>query len=561
MKSRLYVLLTLVLASCADRADIVCHRVDPLLKVFPENTLFMATPDTLDAAANTHVEFQFALHSDAHVKDFTVSCTDLKSSDGFVIPSPRCGVVGYVGVGDAMESPAHDVLKSASGMFPDPILEKDSYEFKPYTTFCPWLTIYVPAGTPEGVYTAEVVMKGRTGGKRFCFREKVNVRVWPVTMDEPDFPNVNWAFDMDHCMTLWNGGVPVERFSDLHREYLRQLYSIMSEAHQTMTMIPIWNVVGMKELEDGKWEFDFARFKEYVRLCQDAGALDILQTEELGHRLYPSWESPMSLFIPKLVDGKVERDGVDPDDPRVKAFYSCFIPALRSVIEELGYIDRCYIRLCDEPVDADAASYCHAAEIIREYWPDMKVLEACQTTKTVGALDTWCPQLNFWHENYDFYKERQKLGEQVWFYTCCYPRDEYPNRFIEQPLLKVRMIFWMAQKYKADGYLHWGFNYWVGDPFKETALPGTGTTLPAGDSWLIYPGDRKMLRSIRYEQHRDGIEDLTLLRMLAKKDEGAADAIVNSLITNWWVYAGKPEDYRQAKRWLLQELSEHRSDN
>jgi hypothetical protein len=148
------------------------------------------------------------------------------------------------------------------------------------------------------------------------------------------------------------------------------------------------------------------------------------------------------------------------------------------------------------------------------------------------------------------------MGDDVWFYTCCYPREEYPNRFIEQPLLKVRMLFWMAQKYKADGYLHWGFNYWVGDPFAETALPGTGTTLPAGDSWLIYPGYRKMLRSIRYEQHRDGIEDLTLLKMLAAKDEAAADAIINSLITNWWVYAGKPEDYRNAKRWLLESLSE-----
>ena len=556
MKSRFVVLFLLALTACMEKANVVCYNVDPLLKVFPENTLFMDAPDTLDAAKNTHVEFQFALHSDRQVEDFTVVCGELTGPDGAKIPAPRCGVVGYVGVGDAMEAPAHDVLKSATGMFPDPILEQDSYEFKPYTTFCPWITVFVPAGTPAGVYTADVEMKGRSGGKRFSFTKAVNVKVWPVTMQTPDFPNVNWAFDLEHCMKLWNGGVPVERYTDLHKEYLRQLYATMSEAHQNMTMIPIWNTVGMKELEDGRWEFDFTQFREYVRLCDEAGALKYLQIEELGHRLYPSWESPMSLFIPKFVDGKVERDGVDPDDPRVKAFYSCFIPALKEEVESLGWKDRCYIRLCDEPVDANAASYCHAAKIIRQFWPDMKVLEACQTTRIGGSVEAWCPQLNYWHENYDFYKKRQQMGDDVWFYTCCYPREEYPNRFIEQPLLKVRMLFWMAQKYKADGYLHWGFNYWVGDPFAETALPGTGTSLPAGDCWLIYPGYRKMLRSIRYEQHRDGIEDLTLLKMLAAKDEATADAIVNSLITNWWVYAGKPEDYRHAKRWLLESLSE-----
>ena len=64
-----------------------------------------------------------------------------------------------------------------------------------------------------------------------------------------------------------------------------------------------------------------------------------------------------------------------------------------------------------------------------------------------------------------------------------------------------------------------------------------------------------MLRSIRFEQHRDGLEDLTLLRMLAEKSPAVAEYIVNSLITNWWVYVGSPQLYRQMKRELLKALS------
>ena len=225
-------------------------------------------------------------------------------------------------------------------------------------------------------------------------------------------------------------------------------------------------------------------------------------------------------------------------------------------MEELGWGGRCYMKICDEPIDDNAGSYRDAVALIREFWPDMKVLEACQTTKITGAVDAWCPQMDYWHNNYDFYRDRKAAGDEMWFYTCCYPHAEYPNRFIEQPLLKPRMLFWMAHKYRADGYLHWGFNYWVGDPFAETSMPGTGTSLPGGDAWIIYPGDRKMLRSIRFEQHRDGIEDYTLLQMLAEKSPELADAFTGSLITNWWVYAGSPDLYRQTRRNLLKTLSE-----
>lgn len=545
-----------LLASCSEGPAVTCSPVDSLTKVFPENTLFRNAPDTLDAAGGTHVEFQFALHGAAQVEGFTVTCSDLVSEDGSRIPAPRCGVVGYVGVGDLADYPAHDVLRSSTGLFPDPILEQEEYEFEPFVTFCPWITVFVPEGTPEGIYTAQVRMKGRSAGRRFSFVKPINVKVWPVTMRKPDFPNVNWAFDFEGCMKQWNGGKSVERYSEDHKKYLEDLYGILAEGHQTMTRMPIWGVVDMKKTAEGGWEFDFSRFDWYVDICRKAGILDIIQIEELGHRLVPVWTGQMGLFVPVEVDGKMEKESYAPTDPRVREFYSYFIPSLRKHLEEKGLTDRCYQQVCDEPVDENAVSYCQAVSLIKEFWPDVKVLEALQTTRTTGATDAWCPQLNYWHENYEFFKERQSKGDEVWFYTCCYPRAQYPNRFIEQPLLKTRMLFWMAQKYNADGYLHWGFNYWNEDPFAETAIPGTGTLLPGGDAWIIYPGDRKMLRSIRFEQHRDGLEDLTLLKMLAEKNPSQAEYLVNTLISNWWVYNGNPDTYRQTRRELLKSLSE-----
>ena len=64
----------LAFASCGDAPTVTCYSVDPLLKVFPENTMFMEAPDTMDAAGATHVEFQFALRSTDAVEDFKVEC-------------------------------------------------------------------------------------------------------------------------------------------------------------------------------------------------------------------------------------------------------------------------------------------------------------------------------------------------------------------------------------------------------------------------------------------------------------------------------------------------------
>ena len=174
--------LPLVFNACCSDVAVTCAPVDPLLKVFPENTVFLQTPDTLDAAGATHVEFQFALHSNMPVRNFKVECAELTGPDGNLIPAPKVGVVGYVGASEVTNEPAHDALRSATGMFPDPILEQDSYDFDPFMTFCPWITVYVPEGTPEGVYTAAVKMTGKAGRKRFSFEKKINVKVWPVSM-------------------------------------------------------------------------------------------------------------------------------------------------------------------------------------------------------------------------------------------------------------------------------------------------------------------------------------------------------------------------------------------
>lgn len=549
--------LAVLAASCSHDADITCNRVEPLVKVFPEDVAYMPAEDTAHAAGNTHVEFAFALHPGAEVEGFSVTCSPFVSENGATVPAPQCGVVGYVGVGAYADNPAHDAIRRTSGIFPDPIIEAETYSLPAFRTFCTWITAAVPAGTAEGVYKGRVSMTGKCGGHRFVFERDVHIKVYPVSMRKPTFKTTNWVFDNDSCLKVWNNGEDVDRDSELYHLYIRQLADMLKGVHQTATKVNIFETVECRRDNEGHWKFDFSRFDMLVSMFKDAGVGEFVYGGDLGARVSPGWGGAAGLNVP---DGKEFRQiaTLPVSDPRVTEFYKEFIPALRSHLESKGWADGYVQQISDEPSDLNIDSYRAAVALVRRYWPDIKVLEACQVTdRAVGAINIWCPQLDHWHNGYDFFRSRQNAGEEVWFYTCCYPRGEYPNRFIEQPLIKGRVMAWMAFKYKADGYLHWGFNYWNEDPYSETSVPGAGTVLPGGDSWLIYPGVRRMYRSIRYEEYRDGIEDLTLLQMLEEHNPQKAQELADRMVFNWWNYCTSPAQFHDIRKSLLESLSSY----
>ena len=199
------------------------------------------------------------------------------------------------------------------------------------------------------------------------------------------------------------------------------------------------------------------------------------------------------------------------------------------------------------------------ARFVKQQCPDIKIIEACHTHDLENILDIWVPQLNFYKEGYDFYRERQKQGDETWFYTCLAPQGDFANRFLEQPLIKTRLIHWLNFKYGATGYLHWGFNQWFtgNNPYKETTRMNEegGNTLPGGDSWIVYPNNGKLYGSIRLEAMRDGIADYTLLKMLEKKNPELARELCRLVVFHWTLYDTESDHFRSIRHQILEELS------
>jgi hypothetical protein len=149
---------------------------------------------------------------------------------------------------------------------------------------------------------------------------------------------------------------------------------------------------------------------------------------------------------------------------------------------------------------------------VHEAAPRLRRIDAIESTDFAGDLEVWVPKLSHFDRWRDAY-ERHREGCELWYYICCHPfGNVYPNRFLDYPLARVRVLHWINFAADLAGYLHWGLNFWPDDAFGPPP-----DRLPPGDTHAIYPGPDGPLDSIRWEIQRDSLEDYETLRLLVSK--------------------------------------------
>ena len=126
---------------------------------------------------------------------------------------------------------------------------------------------------------------------------------------------------------------------------------------------------------------------------------------------------------------------------------------------------------------------------------------------------------------------------------------------------RLRQVYigWGAARFGTTGFLHWGLNRFVVDPFKQSvvdhpAAPGTNNQLPAGDTHILYPGPGQPWSSTRFEAQRIGCEDRELLRQLDAKDPALCRRLIASVFRGYNDYETGVGAYRLAKRKLLEAI-------
>ena len=331
----------------------------------------------------------------------------------------------------------------------------------------------------------------------------------------------------------------------------------MAEYRQNVALISPLSLADYGVDASGSLTFDFSRFDRWVQIFIDEGCIGRIEGGHIGGRM-GGWESDFGATVRLVRDGKVVSERVNPDSEEARNFYSSFFPAVVAHLKEKGWLDIYMQHLADEPTSSNFESYKALAALARTYAPELRIIEATHSKDLTGSIDVWVPQLNYFHENFEHYKERQAAGDEIWFYTCVFPQGEYANRFIEQPLIKTRLLHWINFKYGATGYLHWGYNHWTDDdPITHTTRPHNGPPyLPAGDPWIVYPGKNGPLASIRFAAMRDGVVDHELLSMIAEKNNEQAWNLAAKLVLDFDKYDTDIKTFREIRKEMLRLLSE-----
>jgi hypothetical protein len=520
---------------------VTCIQLDPLEKVFTEESYFVENPVTAAVAKGETATFQFLIRSAYPIQDLKVEAGNLVNGDEQIAATLKA-FVGYIRAGNHAGTPSRDAILPVSDYYPDCLLEVESVDVAPMQNQPVWVSYTIPRGVVDGDYSSPLVFTGKVNGKRFKITKQVNAKVYPVTLPEQTLWITNWFHTGE--VSKMNGNQPVEQYSNRYWELVSGMANVMRDHGQnTYILFDLYTLCNVKRIGT-QYTFDFTNFDKKVELLIREGGLKRIEGPPLaGHSREVG--SDYGIYVPEVGPMPFEND-------TTQNFLLQFLPALYKHLEAKGWEEMYIQHIADEPVFESAASYVRIAEFVKKQMPGIPLIEAIISPDSANGLDIWVPMLDRHQKHYEFFQERQAAGDEVWFYTCLAPDGNYANRFLEQPLIQTRFLHWINYRYGATGYLHWGFNSWWGD-----TDDGTFDGVPAGDAWIVYPGDGKLYGSIRLAAMRDGIADYELLKLLEQKAPDKSKELARSVIKNFDHYNNNVRAFRLTRLKLLNLLSEH----
>jgi len=548
-------LVVLFTVSSVGAVELTVWPADSLEKMFPD-----AQPPEqpsemirLRAAQDEYESAQLAVRADQKIEDLRVTVSPLKRAEGGEIPTSniRARFVGAIPIRANSPSAKPDqLICKAPCEVPDVLLEDASISLDPGRTQGVWITVHVPVDAPPSLYSGEVRITADAQEATVPIQLEVLPFAIPVERHLQVTNWINWSNIAKH-----HG---LERWSEPYWKLL-ETYAANWRAHRQNVVMADIGLIDCHVTKDGLLECDYERFDRLVELLERAGVLDRLELPFMASHGPGGWSSREIVLRKISAESRETGKRVSlPPDQGLKPF----LGQLQAHLADKQWLDKTIMHVCDEPAAHNLESWREASRFIHEAAPKIARIDAIETTGFGDELEVWVPKLNHLSNWFDHYREMQRRGKELWFYTCCHPWGYYPNRFLDQPLIETRVLHWMNWHAGATGYLHWGLLAWTDDPFQDAGEP----RLPPGDRCIVYPGGGGPLDSIRWEQMRDGIEDyecLWLLRARMKEiqrrlgpaaaDMDAAepsDAFCAQIVRSFTDYAKQPERLRAVRQQL-----------
>lgn len=466
------------------------------------------------------VNGQIALWSEKALSQLRLQATPLKGPGGASIPMEATFVRYTLG----------------GGKLHADILDEDltRVDLLGGTTRFVWVQADIPASAAPGVYKGEVLARAEGSP---VVKMPVAIKVLPPAIAEPN----RWKVHLDlwqhpHAVARVHGVTPwspehfallqpiMKRLADAGQKTIT--CSLIDEAWggQTYDLWPAMIEWSMKP--NGTMVYDYTNFDKWVNfMMKDVGI-----TEQITCYTMIPWSNKLRYM--DQATGDYKYTNIIPGQPEYEKIWGPFLADLRKHAKEKGWADKICIGIDERPDHAIQA----ATDLVKKYAPEFKICSAVNApTKITSEMYDLSPILN--HADTvmgDVVKKRRAEGKKTTYYVCVHPNK--PNTFTVSPLGESEWLGLFAAANNLDGFLRWAYNSWGREPLLDTSFGNW----PAGDCFLVYPGNKS---SLRFEKLRDGLEDfekIEILRKAAKapnasaalkKAVGEMDALLKELFT------------------------------
>lgn len=513
------------------------------------------------AARNEYESAQIVMR---HSEAFTVTevrLSDLRDTEGHSISGSRMSYrfIDYVYL-ESNSPGIVNAVREAPAEYPERLSNERTRDVEADCAQPIWITIYVPKEAKPGLYagTADIATTAGTYLAELEL-EICNVQIpdapegaltisyWSwnagrmMAPDEDDQIRAQYGYER-YSPDWWR---LMERFADSWREH--RMNELLVH-HQTLLLDG-----GTTIDEAGAYRFGWGRFDEVLSFFDSRGCVKAFT----GTRLLfpPSKDDPYEVYlIRRDSSGRMVRELAPLDSVEAENWWKQYLPALRAHLIERGWWDRWRQQIGDEPhTEVQRDQWLSVKGWIDAYAPGMRIGDAFCDPEYYKPfeekVDVWVPQLNVLQDNKSYFDTRAVVGEQVWMYTCGFPKGAYLNRFLDQPAWMGRNLLWLCYRWGLPGFLHWGWNIWQ---FPIDAYEARG------DAYIVWPDQPNgtIMESVRSAAVRDGAEEYELLRLLERRNPQRAAELASAVVVSGTEYSTDIELMRRKREELLRACSE-----
>ena len=416
-----------------------------------------------------------------------------------------------------------DCLRTQPGLYPDLLRDIQPHALHASRAWSSlWFRVDPKGEVNPGLYPVEITLSNAAFG--ISQTRCVQIEILPGKLPEQTLIHTKWF----HCDSIAQYyGVDV--FSPRHWQLIENQIICAVENGINMILMPVHTppldtrqggerlTTQLVEItvENGQYRFDMRHVRRWISMCKRCG----VKYYEVAH-LFTQWGA---LHAPKIMaraDGQEKRIfgwETDAAGAAYGDFLKAYIPALRSVFEDEGISERVYWHISDEPSSAHLESYRKARHQVDALLQGCRIMDALSDYSFYeqGLVPMPIPA----NDAIEPFLQHQVPG--LWTYYCCGQTNRVSNMFIAFPSYRNRILGVQLFKYRIEGFLQWGFNFYncqysdyAIDPYHTTDADGW---VPAGDPFQVYPGkDGKPEESIRIAVTTQALQDLRAFNLLAQ---------------------------------------------